>query len=96
MDAWAFLSIALPKLSIGILIIRIFRPKRWLKASIMTLCVILNITAAVGFVITFVQCDPAAGQWNPFEHPQTRFWKRAVQIVYACTVSGTHLEMWFH
>lgn len=62
----------------------------------MTLCVILNITAAVGFVITFVQCDPAAGQWNPFQHPRTRCWERVVQIVYSCTVSGTYFAVWFY
>lgn len=92
-DAWAFLSIALPKLGIGILIIRLFRPQRWLKVSIMALCVALNILAIVGFIITFVQCDPAAGQWNPFRYPQTRCWNRAVQIIYACTVSGMYLKI---
>lgn len=87
-DAWAFFSIALPKLGVGILIIRLFRPQRWLKFSIMSLCVALNILAAVGFIITFVQCNPAAGQWDPYKYPQTRCWNRTVQIIYACSVSG--------
>ena len=77
-DAWAFFSIALPKLGVGILIIRIFRPQRWLNVSIMTLSVALNILAIVGFVLTFVQCDPVAGQWNPFQYPQTRCWNRDI------------------
>ena len=91
-DAWAFLSIALPKLGIGLLIIRLFRPPRWLRISIMILCIALNVLAIVGFIITFVQCNPAAGQWDPFRNPQTRCWNRAVQIIYSCTVSGTCLE----
>lgn len=86
--AWSFLSIVLPKLGIGILIIRIFRPHHWLKVSIITLCASLNILAIVGFIITFVQCNPVPGQWDPFRHPQTRCWNRDVQIVYAITVSG--------
>ncbi|KAL9640461.1 MAG: hypothetical protein Q9164_000280 [Protoblastenia rupestris] len=87
-DAWAFLSIALPKLGVGLLLIRLFRPQRWLKVSIITLCVALNISAIVGFIITFIQCDPAPGQWNPFQYPKTRCWKRAIQIIYSCTVGG--------
>ena len=92
-DAWAFISIALPKLAVGILIIHLFRPQRWLKASIMTLCISLNVLAIVGFIITFAQCSPAAGQWNPFQYPQTRCWNRAVQIIYSCVVSGTYLKI---
>ena len=92
-DAWAFFSIALPKLAIGILIVRVFRPQRWLKASIITLCVALNILAMVGFIITFLQCSPVAGQWDPFKYPRTRCWNRAVQIIYSCTVSGMYLDI---
>lgn len=92
-DAWSFLSIELPKLGVGILIIRLFRPQRWLKLSIITHCVALNILAIVGFIITFVQCDPTAGQWNPFAYPQTRCWNRSVQIIYACTLSGMCLKI---
>ncbi|KAL8703544.1 MAG: hypothetical protein Q9201_003274 [Fulgogasparrea decipioides] len=87
-DAWAFLSIALPKLGVGILIIRIFRPQRWLRISILALCVALNILAIVGFIMTFVQCDPVAGQWDPFRYPQTQCWERSIQIIYSCTVGG--------
>ncbi|KAL8723380.1 MAG: hypothetical protein Q9225_000296 [Loekoesia sp. 1 TL-2023] len=92
-DAWAFLSIALPKLGVSILIIRIFRPRQWLKASIFTLGVALNILAIVGFIITFVQCDPVAGQWNPFRYPQTHCWDRTIQVIYSCTVGGTCLNI---
>lgn len=92
-DAWAYLSIALPKLGVGILIIRIFNPQRWLKVTIMTLCVALNILAVIGFIITFVQCNPAVGQWDPFRYPQTRCWNRAVGLLYACTVSGMYLRI---
>ncbi|KAL9619122.1 MAG: hypothetical protein Q9160_006211 [Pyrenula sp. 1 TL-2023] len=87
-DAWAFLSIALPKLGLGILIVRIFKPQSWLKITIMGLCITLNLLAIVGFIMTFVQCNPAAGQWDLFKHPQTRCWPRDVALIYACSVSG--------
>ena len=92
-DAWPFLSIALPKLGVGILIIRLFRPQRWLKLSIIIHCITLNILAVVGFIITFAQCNPVAGQWNPFLYPQTSCWKRSVQIIYSCTLSGMYLNI---
>lgn len=87
-DAWASLSIALPKLGVGILLIRIFRPQPWLRASIMALCIALNVFAIVGFIITFAQCHPAEGQWDPFKHPDTTCWERSIQIIYSCTVGG--------
>jgi hypothetical protein len=87
-DTWVFLSIALPKFGVGILIIRIFIPRRWLHVSILCLCWSLNILAIVGFILIFVQCNPVAGQWDPFKHPETRCWNRSVGLIYACSVSG--------
>ena len=92
-DNFAFLSIALPKLGVGILIVRLFRPQRWLKNLILTLCSGLNILAIIGFIITYIQCDPVAGQWDPFAYPQTSCWNRAVQIIYSCAVGGTYTEI---
>lgn len=89
-DALSFLSIALPKLGVGILIIRLFRPRHWLKIAILSLCFVLNFLALVGFIITYVQCDPVAGQWDPFTHPQTVCWSRAVQIIYSLGLGGKY------
>jgi hypothetical protein len=87
-DTWVFLSIALPKLGVGILIIRIFLPRRWLHVSILALCWTLNILAILGVILIFVQCNPIVGQWNPFKYPQTRCWHRSIALTYACSVSG--------
>ena len=59
----------------------------------MTLCVALNVLAIIGFIMTFVQCNPVQGQWDPFQYPQTHCWNRAVQIIYACSVSGKCLKI---
>jgi hypothetical protein len=82
-DAWAFLSVTLPKIAVGILLIRIFRPRAWLKATIMSTVLGLFAVCIGGFIICFVQCNPVAGQWNPYKYPKTKCWPRNVQIKYA-------------
>jgi len=49
----------------------------------------LNIVCFVGFVICFVQCNPVAGQWDQFRHPDTHCWPRNVQIDYSIVGSST-------
>ena len=87
-DAWAFLSICIPKLGVALLLSRMLRPKRWLKITMITYCIVLVILAIVGFIITFTQCDPVAGQWNPWKYPGVKCWNRNIQLEYAITVSG--------
>ena len=58
----------------------------------MALSVGLNILAIIGFTLTFVQCTPTAGQWDPFQHPETHCWDRSIQIIFSCTVSGRYLK----
>ncbi len=87
-DAWCFPSISLPKLAVGILIIRLFRPARWLRISILTVTISLIVMTCIGLLITYVQCDPIAGQWNPFKYPKTVCWDRTVQIYYSIVCGG--------
>ncbi|KAJ5267454.1 hypothetical protein N7478_010262 [Penicillium angulare] len=87
-DAWAFLSICIPKLGVALLLSRMLRPKRWLKITMITYCIVLVILAIVGFIITFTQCDPVAGQWNPWKYPEVKCWSRNIQLEYAITVSA--------
>jgi hypothetical protein len=82
-DSWSFLSITLPKISVAFLLIRIFQPQSWLKKTIMSMAVVLNVICVGGFIICFVQCNPVAGQWDPYRHPDTKCWPRDVQIDYA-------------
>lgn len=82
-DTWAFLSVTLPKVGVAFLLIRIFRPKPWLRTTIMSVSIGLFVVCVVGFIISFVQCNPVAGQWDPYTYPETKCWPRNVQIYYA-------------
>ncbi|KAF2811305.1 uncharacterized protein BDZ99DRAFT_569388 [Mytilinidion resinicola] len=88
-DAWAFLSVTLPKVGVAFLLIRIFRPKPWARATIMSLALGLFAVCIAGFFICFVQCNPIAGQWNPYKYPDTKCWPRNVQIIYALVGSSS-------
>ncbi|KAJ5084749.1 hypothetical protein NUU61_009328 [Penicillium alfredii] len=88
MNNWSFLSIELPKVAVAILITHLFRPALWVRISIWILCVTINVLAVVGFIITWVMCNPVAGQWDPFTYPQAQCWPRSIQITYACVLSG--------
>lgn len=88
MNNWSFLSIEIPKVAVAMLIIHLFRPSLWVRIVIWVLCVTINVLAVVGFIITWVMCDPVAGQWDPFKYPQVKCWPRRVQILYACVLCG--------
>ncbi|KAJ5182591.1 hypothetical protein N7492_000207 [Penicillium capsulatum] len=78
--AWGYVTVALPKLVVGILICRLFRPKPWLRTTIMTYCVIFNIISLLALIFSFTQCSPVAGQWDPFNHPDVHCWNKNVQL----------------
>lgn len=88
MNNWSFLSIELPKVCVAILIVRLFRPALWLQVVIWGLCATINVLAVVGFIITWVMCNPVAGQWDPYKYPTTKCWPRSIQITYACVLCG--------
>ncbi|OAK93510.1 hypothetical protein IQ06DRAFT_382835 [Phaeosphaeriaceae sp. SRC1lsM3a] len=88
-DTWAFLSVTLPKVGVAFLLIRIFRPKAWLKTTILSVSIGLFAYCVVGFIISFVQCNPVAGQWDPYNYPNAKCWPRNVQIYYALVGSST-------
>lgn len=87
-DAWAFISVCIPKLGVAILLSRMLRPRRWLKVTMITYCLILVVLAIVGVIITFLQCDPPPGQWDPWKYPNVKCWYRNIQLDYAIVVSG--------
>ncbi|KAJ5482338.1 hypothetical protein N7475_001150 [Penicillium sp. IBT 31633x] len=88
MNNWSFLSIELPKVCVAILLVRLFRPALWLRIIIWGLCVTINVLAVGGFIITWVMCNPVAGQWNPYKYPTAKCWPRSIQITYACVSCG--------
>jgi hypothetical protein len=92
-DSWAFLSVTLPKVGVAFLLVRIFRPQPWLRATIMSMAIGLFVVCIGGFIICFVQCSPVAGQWDPYKHPDTKCWPRDVQIIYS--LFGSCKYIWF-
>lgn len=86
-DSWCFLSVTLPKIAVALLLIRIFRPRPWVRKSFLGLSIGLFVVCIAGFVICFVQCYPVAGQWDPYSHPEVKCWPRDVQIDYALAAS---------
>jgi hypothetical protein len=86
-DPWAFLSVTLPKFGAAFLLVRIFRPRGWVRATIMSMAMGLFVVCIAGFIICFVQCNPVAGQWDPYKHPERECWSRNVQINYSLVAS---------
>jgi len=88
-DSWAFLSVTLPKVAVAFLLIRIFRPRPWVRTTILSMALGLFVVCIAGFIICFVQCNPVAGQWDPYKYPNAHCWPRNVQIDYALVGSST-------
>lgn len=86
--SWGYVSTALPKLAVGILISRIFRPQQWLRVSIISYCIVLNILAVIVLIFSFAQCDPPAGQWDPFHHPNAHCRDKNIQLGLSTVTSG--------
>jgi hypothetical protein len=82
-DSWAFLSVTLPKVGVAFLLIRIFRPRPWVRTMILSAALGLFAICIAGFVICFVQCNPVPGQWDPYRYPEVKCWPRNVQIDYS-------------
>lgn len=94
--AWGYITVALPKLVVGILICRLFRPQTWLRVSIITYCVVLNIVSIIVLIFSFAQCSPVAGQWDPFRHPDVKCWDKSVQVDTATVACGMFLASMDH
>ncbi|KAJ5263653.1 hypothetical protein N7478_011258 [Penicillium angulare] len=88
MNNWSYFSIEFPKIGIALMATNLFRAGLWTRVAIWSLCIIVNVMAAVGFIITWVMCDPVQGQWDPYTHPNVKCWPRSVQIDFACVTCG--------
>ncbi|KAF2662349.1 hypothetical protein K491DRAFT_175281 [Lophiostoma macrostomum CBS 122681] len=87
-DAWSFLSVTLPKVGVAILLVRIFRPRAWVHATILSAAIGVFVFCSVGFIICFVKCNPVPGQWDPYKYPHTKCWPQNVQIDYTLVGSS--------
>ena len=89
-DSWSFFSLGTPKLGVAFLVCKVFRPQKWLKYSIIGYCVSIYVLSIIGFIITFEQCHPVAGQWDPWKYTNVQCWNRDVQTIWSCCVSGEY------
>ena len=89
--ALVIMDIVIPKLSIAILLVRLLSPKRAITATMITLALI-GIALGISLVaITFLQCSPVAGQWNPEKyHPKC--WDPKVIIDYSFAGGGKRVQ----
>lgn len=94
-DSWSFFSLGTPKLGVAFLVCRVFRPQKWLRYSIIGYCVGIYVLSIIGFIITFEQCHPVAGQWDPWKYTNVKCWNRDVQTIWSCCVSGEFIMFKF-
>lgn len=75
------ISVAVPKLAVAVLLVRLLNPARYQKAILYTLtlsCVVIQTLCAV---FLWVQCTPSAGLWNPVKY-KPKCWDLSVTINY--------------
>ena len=73
------MAACLPKLAVALLLARVFTPQRAMNIVFITLASIQILFGVVVIIITFVQCNPIPGQWDPARfHPKC--WSPEVQI----------------
>jgi hypothetical protein len=80
-------ALFLPKISIALLLVRLLKPKQWLKFIVISMALIAFMLGVVGVIIEFVQCNPIPGQWDPQRYNPT-CWNPNIQMNYSYFVGG--------
>ncbi|KUL84352.1 hypothetical protein ZTR_06332 [Talaromyces verruculosus] len=80
-------ALFLPKISVALLLARLLRPSRWVKFILVSTSILAFILGVVGVILTFVQCDPIPGQWNPERYHPT-CWNPSIQENYSYFVGA--------
>lgn len=82
------ISVAVPKLAVAVLLVRLLNPARYQKAILYFLslsCVVIYVLCAV---FLWVQCTPRAGLWNPVKY-KPKCWDLHVVVNYFFFAGGT-------
>ncbi|KAF3399319.1 hypothetical protein DPV78_006275 [Talaromyces pinophilus] len=75
-------TIWLPKISVALLLSRLLQPKPWTKLMLIVPSVVGFVGGGIGSaLITFLQCNPIAGQWDPERYHPT-CWDPSVMVDY--------------
>uniref|UniRef100_A0A093V2B8 Rhodopsin domain-containing protein n=1 Tax=Talaromyces marneffei PM1 TaxID=1077442 RepID=A0A093V2B8_TALMA len=80
-------ALFLPKISVALLLTRLLRPSRWAKFTLISTSILAFILGVVGVILTFVQCNPIPGQWNPERYHPT-CWDPSIQENYSYFVGA--------
>lgn len=83
---------SIPKCAIGILLVRLFEPKRWIKHVIMVLCIVVCILGIAGFFMSLLDCRPVATQWDPYRYPNGHCWPQSTFNIYVGIFSGMPIQ----
>ncbi|KAI9882289.1 MAG: hypothetical protein M1823_005967 [Watsoniomyces obsoletus] len=79
----AIFAFATSKMSIAILILRVMGTSLWRRWLLYFVIFSSFVVAAVGSVLTFVQCKPSRALWTPSLAGTAKCWNPAVQTRYA-------------
>lgn len=81
-------TIWLPKISVALLLSRLLQPKPWTKVMLIVPSVVGFVAGGIGSaLITFLQCNPVAGQWDPERYHPT-CWDPSVMVDYNIPWAG--------
>lgn len=81
-------TIWLPKISVALLLSRLLQPKPWTKLMLIVPSVVGFVGGGIGSaLITFLQCNPIAGQWDPERYHPT-CWDPSVMVDYNIPWAG--------
>jgi hypothetical protein len=82
-------AIGLPKISVALLLTRLLQPRPWTKVMLIVPSVIGFAGGGIGSaIVTFLQCKPVAGQWDPERYHPT-CWDPSVMVDYYIPWAGT-------
>lgn len=85
---FSIMNLALVKLSISCLLLRLLGPQaRWSRRFLHVNMVLFTLTMAVASILTFVQCDPPRALWEVV--PGAKCWDASVQAGFA-TFGGAY------
>ena len=94
---FVIMGFATGKISVGLLLLRIIGPNTvWRKWILYFSITTAFIFSAINVVLTFVQCTPVAGLWNPalLASGEAHCWDPSIQAHFAEFLSGECKQCW--
>ena len=84
----AVLSKSVSRISIGILILRLFSVHKWLVWFVIIVLILNTSICILALMMVFLQCTPVAALWNPLLAPTAKCWNPVIQRNFAVASSG--------